>query len=65
MIRYFMTIPESVELVIQVGAMGLGGDVFVLDMGKPVKIDDLAKKMIRLSVGNLNITLRVSVVFDL
>ena len=49
MIRYFMTIPESVELVIQVGAMGLGGDVFVLDMGKPVKIDDLAKKMIRLS----------------
>jgi FlaA1/EpsC-like NDP-sugar epimerase len=49
MIRYFMTIPESVELVIQAGAMGLGGDVFVLDMGKPVKIDDLAKKMIRLS----------------
>ena len=49
MIRYFMTIPESVELVIQAGAMGLGGDVFVLDMGEPVKIDDLAKKMIRLS----------------
>ena len=49
MVRYFMTIPEAVELVIQAGAMGLGGDVFVLDMGKPVKIDDLAKKMIRLS----------------
>ena len=49
MIRYFMTIPEAVELVIQAGAMGLGGDVFVLDMGKPVKIYDLAKKMIRLS----------------
>ncbi|MDC9727633.1 MAG: polysaccharide biosynthesis protein, partial [Candidatus Thioglobus sp.] len=49
MIRYFMTIPEAVELVIQAGAMGLGGDVFVLDMGKPVRIDDLAKKMIRLS----------------
>ncbi|WP_428087104.1 polysaccharide biosynthesis protein [Candidatus Thioglobus sp.] len=48
-IRYFMTIPESVELVIQAGAMGTGGDVFVLDMGKPVRIDDLAKKMIRLS----------------
>ena len=48
-IRYFMTIPEAVELVIQAGAMGLGGDVFVLDMGKPVRIDDLAKKMIRLS----------------
>ena len=49
MVRYFMTIPEAVELVIQAGAMGLGGDVFVLDMGKPVRIDDLAKKMIRLS----------------
>jgi len=49
MIRYFMTLPEAVELVIQAGAMGLGGDVFVLDMGKPVRIDDLAKKMIRLS----------------
>ena len=49
MIRYFMIIPEAVELVIQAGAMGTGGDVFVLDMGKPVRIDDLAKKMIRLS----------------
>jgi len=48
-IRYFMTIPEAVELVIQAGAMGTGGDVFVLDMGEPVRIDDLAKKMIRLS----------------
>jgi len=48
-IRYFMTIPEAVELVIQAGAMGMGGDVFVLDMGEPVRIDDLAKKMIRLS----------------
>ena len=48
-IRYFMTIPEAVELVIQAGAMGAGGDVFVLDMGKPVKIYDLAKKMIHLT----------------
>jgi FlaA1/EpsC-like NDP-sugar epimerase len=48
-IRYFMTIPEAVELVIQAGAMGTGGDVFVLDMGMPVHIADLAKKMIRLS----------------
>jgi FlaA1/EpsC-like NDP-sugar epimerase len=48
-IRYFMTIPEAVELVIQAGAMGTGGDVFVLDMGKPVRIAELAKKMIRLS----------------
>ena len=49
MIRYFMTIPEAVELVIQAGAMGKGGDVFVLDMGKPIKILDLAIKMINLS----------------
>lgn len=48
-IRYFMTIPEAAELVIQAGAMGQGGDVFVLDMGEPVRIDDLARRMIRLS----------------
>jgi len=48
-IRYFMTIPEASQLVIQAGAMGKGGDVFVLDMGAPVKIFDLAAKMIRLS----------------
>jgi FlaA1/EpsC-like NDP-sugar epimerase len=48
-VRYFMTIPESVELVIQAGAMGEGGDVFVLDMGEPMKIYDLAVKMIQLS----------------
>ncbi|MCA6222226.1 polysaccharide biosynthesis protein [Photorhabdus antumapuensis] len=48
-IRYFMTIPEAAQLVIQAGAMGKGGDVFVLDMGKPVKIFDLAHRMIRLN----------------
>jgi FlaA1/EpsC-like NDP-sugar epimerase len=48
-VRFFMTIPEAVELVIQAGAMSKGGDVFVLDMGKPIKIFDLAKKMINLS----------------
>jgi len=48
-VRYFMTIPEAVELVIQAGAMAHGGEVFVLDMGKPVKIFDLATKMIHLS----------------
>jgi len=48
-IRYFMTIPEAAELVLQAGAMGHGGDVFVLDMGEPVKIIDLAKRMIHLS----------------
>ncbi|PID45477.1 MAG: polysaccharide biosynthesis protein [Proteobacteria bacterium] len=48
-IRYFMTIPEAAQLVIQAGAMAKGGEVFLLDMGKPVKIVDLAKRMIRLS----------------
>jgi FlaA1/EpsC-like NDP-sugar epimerase len=47
--RYFMTIPEAAQLVIQAGAMGQGGDVFVLDMGQPVKIAVLAEKMIHLS----------------
>ncbi len=47
--RYFMTIPEAAQLVIQAGSMGEGGDVFVLDMGQPVKIAELAEKMIRLS----------------
>ena len=48
MIRYFMSIPEAASLVIQAGAMASGGEVFVLDMGEPVKIDDLARSMIRL-----------------
>lgn len=47
--RYFMTIPEAAQLVIQAGAMAKGGDVFVLDMGDPVKITNLASKMVRLS----------------
>lgn len=47
--RYFMTIPEAAQLVIQAGAMAKGGDVFVLDMGQPVKIMDLARRMIELS----------------
>jgi FlaA1/EpsC-like NDP-sugar epimerase len=47
--RYFMTIPEAAQLVIQAGSMGRGGDVFVLDMGEPVKIFELAEKMIHLS----------------
>jgi FlaA1/EpsC-like NDP-sugar epimerase len=47
-IRYFMTIPEAAQLVIQAGSMAKGGDVFVLDMGRPVRIDDLARRMISL-----------------
>lgn len=47
--RYFMTVPEAAQLVIQAGAMGHGGDVFVLDMGEPVKIIDLARSMVELS----------------
>jgi FlaA1/EpsC-like NDP-sugar epimerase len=48
-IRYFMTIPEAAQLVIQAGAMARGGDVFVLDMGQPVRIVDLARRMINLA----------------
>ena len=52
--RYFMSIPEAAQLVLQAGAMGIGGDVFVLDMGEPVRIVDLAKRMIRLSGYEMN-----------
>ena len=48
-IRYFMTIPEACQLVLEAGTMGKGGEIFIFDMGKPVKILDLAKKMIRLA----------------
>jgi FlaA1/EpsC-like NDP-sugar epimerase len=47
-IRYFMTIPEAAQLVVQAGAMAKGGDVFVLDMGRPVRIDDLARRLVNL-----------------
>ncbi|HRE19366.1 MAG TPA: polysaccharide biosynthesis protein, partial [Rhodocyclaceae bacterium] len=47
--RYFMTIPEAAQLVIQAGSMGQGGEVYVLDMGKPVRIKDLARRMVHLS----------------
>src|SRR6266446_2170043 len=49
MVRYFMTIPEASQLVLQAGAMGNGGEIFILDMGEPVRILDLAKETIRLS----------------
>ena len=47
--RYFMTIPEACQLVLEAGAMGEGGEIFIFDMGESIKVDDLAKKMIKLS----------------
>jgi FlaA1/EpsC-like NDP-sugar epimerase len=49
MVRYFMSIPEAAQLVLQAGCMGLGGEIFVMDMGEPVRIVDLARDMIRLA----------------
>jgi len=60
--RYFMTIPEAVQLVIQAGAMATGGEIFILDMGDPVRIMDLAENVIRLSgyVPNVDIDIKIT-----
>ena len=52
--RYFMSIPEAAQLILQTGTLGNGGEIFVLNMGKPVKIDDIAKEIIKLSGYTLN-----------
>jgi FlaA1/EpsC-like NDP-sugar epimerase len=59
--RYFMTIPEACELVLEAGAMGRGGEIYVFDMGESVKIIDLARKMIKLSGLRLGVDIEIQV----
>lgn len=60
--RFFMTIPEAASLILQAGSMGKGGEIYVLDMGKPVKIDDLARNLIRLSGLQPDLDIRIEYV---
>ncbi len=59
--RYFMTIPEAAQLVLQAGGFAQGGEIFVLDMGKPVKIYDLAENLIKLSGYEPNVDIEIEV----
>ncbi|MBP6425038.1 MAG: polysaccharide biosynthesis protein, partial [Flavobacterium sp.] len=61
-IRYFMTIPEACQLVLEAGAMGNGGEIYIFDMGKPVKIYDLARKMIKLAGFTPDIDIKIDIV---
>ena len=60
--RFFMTIPEACQLVLQAGALGNGGEIFVFDMGKSVKIVDLARKMIKLSGYEISLRFHYSLI---
>ncbi len=62
MTRYFMTIPEAVQLIIRSGELATGGEVFVLEMGEPVKIVDLARKMIRLAGWEPDVDIAIDVI---
>jgi len=61
-IRYFMTIPEACQLVLEAGAMGNGGEIYIFDMGKPVKIYDLARKMIKLAGFTPDVDIKIDVI---
>jgi FlaA1/EpsC-like NDP-sugar epimerase len=60
--RFFMTIPEACQLILQAGAMGNGGEIFILDMGTPIKIEDMARDLIRLSGFEPDVDIKIEYV---